>query len=70
MWLPRSAYCSAAPMMARLFDSVAPLVKMISSGLRVDQLALSAARASSTACPASAPYSWSMLAAFPKCSVK
>ena len=30
MWLPRSAYISATPLMARLSDSVAPLVKTIS----------------------------------------
>jgi hypothetical protein len=30
MWLPFSRYISAAPLIARLFASVAPLVKMIS----------------------------------------
>ena len=30
MWLPFSAYISATPLSARLFDSVAPLVKTIS----------------------------------------
>ena len=38
MWLPFSAYISATPLIARLFDSVAPLVKMISCGVGADQI--------------------------------
>ncbi len=37
MWLPFFLYIAAAPLMARLLLSVAPLVKMISLRGRVDQ---------------------------------
>ncbi len=48
MWLPRSRYISAMPLMARLFDSVAPEVKMISLAVAPMSLAI-CSRAFSTA---------------------
>ena len=38
MWLPFSRYISATPLIARLSDSVAPLVKTISFGVGADQI--------------------------------
>ena len=38
MWLPFSRYISATPLIARLSDSVAPLVKTISFGVGADQV--------------------------------
>ena len=69
MWLPFSRYISATPLMARLLDSVAPLVKTISFGLAPIRSAI-CLRALSTASSASHPNGWLRLAALPKCSVK
>jgi len=63
--VPFSRYISAAPFRARLFDSVAPLVKMISSA-RVDQPAIWAAR--SPPLPGGQPNEWLRLAALPELS--
>ena len=62
-------YIAATPLMARLFDSVAPEVKMISLPLAPIRAA-TWSRASSTAASAFQPNGWLRLAAFPKTSVK
>ena len=67
MWLPFSAYISATPLMARLSDSVAPLVKTISLGVAPIRSAI-CWRAFSTACSASQPKVWLRLAALPNFS--
>ena len=54
MWLPRSRAASATPFTARLFDSVAPLVKTRSSAGAPTSAATSA-RASATASRAIQP---------------
>ncbi len=69
MWFPFSRYISATPLIARLSDSVAPLVNTISFGLAPMRSAI-CLRAFSTASSASHPNGWLRLAAFPKCSVK
>ncbi len=69
MWLPFSRYISAAPLIARLSDSVAPLVKTISFAFAPMRSA-TCLRALSTASSASHPNGWLRLAAFPKCCVK
>jgi hypothetical protein len=56
-------------LIARLFDSVAPLVKMISFALAPIRSA-TCLRAASTASSASQPNEWLRLAALPKCCVK
>ena len=61
MWLPFSRYISATPLIARLFDSVAPLVKMISFGFAPIRSA-TCLRAVSTASSASQPNAWLRLA--------
>ena len=68
-WLPFSRYISATPLIARLFASVAPLVKMISLALAPIRSA-TFLRASSTASSASHPNAWLRLAGLPKCWVK
>ena len=55
--------------MARLSDSVAPLVKMISLGSALIRAAMSA-RAFSTASSASQPNAWLLEAGLPKVSVR
>src|SRR5271156_4876878 len=57
MWLPRSRYISAIPLMARLLLSVAPEVKMISLAVAPISLAI-CSRAVSTPCSASQPKEW------------
>ena len=69
MWLPFSAYISATPLSARLFDSVAPLVKTISFAVAPISSA-TCLRAFSTASSASQPKLWLRLAALPNMSVK
>ena len=69
MWFPRSRYISAMPLIARLFDSVAPEVKMISLAVAPISLAI-CSRAFSTAASASHPNEWLRLAAFPNIVVK
>jgi hypothetical protein len=69
MWFPFSRYISATPLIARLFDSVAPLVKMISFGLAPIRSA-TCLRAVSTASSAAQPKAWLRLAALPKSCVK
>ena len=69
MWLPFSRYISATPLIARLSDSVAPLVNTISFGFAPMRSAI-CLRAFSTASSASHPNGWLRLAALPKCSVK
>src|SRR5215469_12381250 len=54
MWLPRSRYISAMPLRARLLDSVAPEVKMISLEVAPMSLAI-CSRAFSVAFSASQP---------------
>jgi hypothetical protein len=54
MWSPRSRIARAAPLIARLFDSVAPLVKTISPAEALSSDAIFA-RAASTASCASHP---------------
>jgi hypothetical protein len=68
-WLPFSRYISATPLIARLFDSVAPLVKMTSLALAPIRSA-TCLRAFSTASSASQPNEWLRLAALPNCWVK
>jgi hypothetical protein len=63
------AYISAAPLMARLFASVEPEVKMISFGLAPISAA-HCSRACSTASSASQPNEWLRLAALPNFSLK
>ena len=58
-----------APLIARLFDSVAPLVKTISPAVAPISAATSR-RAASTASCAFQPYACWRLAGLPKCSVK
>ena len=65
MWLPFSAYISATPLSARLFDSVAPLVKTISFAVAPIRLA-TCLRAFSVASSASQPKLWLRLAELPK----
>jgi hypothetical protein len=69
MWLPRSRYISAMPLRARLLDSVAPEVKMISLAVAPMSLAIWP-RAISTADSASQPNWWLRLAALPNLPVK
>ncbi len=69
MWSPFSRYIRAAPLMARLSDSVAPLVKTISRAVAPISPAI-CLRAASTASSACQPNEWFRLAAFPKRSVK
>ena len=69
MWLPFSRYISATPLIARLLDSVAPLVKTISLGVALISRAI-CARAFSTASSAVQPNAWLRLAALPNFSVK
>ncbi len=69
MWSPFSRYIDAAPLIARLSDSVAPLVKTISFALAPMRSA-TCLRPCSTASSASQPYLWLRLAALPKRSVK
>jgi len=57
------------PLMARLLDSVAPEVKMISLAVAPMSLAI-CSRAFSTACSASQPKAWLRLAAFPNLAPK
>jgi hypothetical protein len=59
----------AAPLMARLFDSVAPDVQTISLGSALTSFA-TCSRASSTAASVSQPYAWLREAGLPKCSVR
>ncbi len=60
---------SATPLIARLSDSVAPLVKTTSLGF-APMRAASCLRPVSTASSASQPNAWFRLAAFPNFSVK
>src|SRR5260370_1062142 len=69
MWLPFSRYISATPLIIRLSDSVAPLVKMISFGVAPISEA-TCARAFSTASSPAQPNEWLRLAALPQFSVK
>src|SRR3990170_6855300 len=64
MWLPFSRYISATPLMARLSDSVAQEVKMISLGLAWMSAAI-CSRAVSTAFSASQPKGWLRLGGVP-----
>jgi len=57
--LPPLRPASAAPLRAWLFDSLPPLVKMISSALQPSSSAIWR-RAASTALRASAPYQWEL----------
>ena len=68
-WLPRSRSDCAVPLIARLFDSVAPLVKQISFE-PAPMSSATCSRAASTAFCASQPYACCLLAALPKRSVK
>ncbi len=68
-WLPFSRYMWAAPLIARLSDSVAPLVKTISLAVAPIRSA-TCLRATSTASSACHPNEWLRLAALPKRSVK
>jgi hypothetical protein len=54
-------------LIARLFDSVAPEVQMISRG-SAPTMAATLARASSTAASAVQPYMWLREAGLPNCS--
>ena len=67
--LPFWAYISAVPLMARLLDSVLPLVQMISFAEAPMSLA-TCSRALSTPSSAFQPKAWLRLAALPKYSVK
>ncbi len=69
MWLPFSRYMWAAPLIARLFDSVAPLVKTISFAVAPISAA-TCLRATSTASSACHPKEWLRLAALPNRSVR
>ncbi len=69
MWLPFSRYISATPLIIRLSDSVAPLVKMISLGVALMSEA-TCARAFSTASSPAQPKEWLRLAALPNFSLK
>src|SRR4051812_41057064 len=69
MWLPFSRYISATPLIARLSDSVAPLVNTISLALAPMRSA-TCLRAFSTASSASQPNGWLRLAGCPNFSVK
>ena len=69
MWLPLSRRNSAAPLIARLLASVAPLVKVISLA-SAPITAATCLRALSTASSAAQPNAWVRLAALPKCLVK
>ena len=69
MWLPFSRYISATPLIIRLSDSVAPLVKMISFAVAPISEA-TCWRAFSTASSPAQPNEWLRLAAFPNFSVK
>ena len=64
MWFPRSRDASATPFRARLFDSVAPLVKVISRAAAPISSATDA-RAADTASRARQPNRWCRLAALP-----
>jgi hypothetical protein len=66
--LPVRPSAQPAPLMARLLDSVAPEVKMISSGWAPMALARRS-RADSTSFAAAHPYACVREAAFPNCSV-
>ena len=68
-WLPRRVDAWATPLMARLFDSVAPEVKTISRAC-APRAAATCSRARSTASLASQPKRCEMLAALPYSSVK
>ena len=63
------AYMRAAPLIARLFDSVEPLVQTISFG-EAPISAAACSRARSTASSASQPTLWFWLAVLPTFSVK
>ncbi len=69
MWLPLGRSALATPLIARLFDSVAPLVKMISFAL-APMSAATCRRAASTASSAFQPNACVRLAALPKCTEK
>jgi hypothetical protein len=69
MWSPFSLYISSTPLIARLSDSVAPLVKTISFGSALISFAI-CFRALSTASSAAHPKAWLRLAAFPNFSTK
>jgi hypothetical protein len=69
LWSPLSAYISATPLIARLSDSVAPEVNMISFGSAPITRA-TCSRARSTASSAAQPNGWLREAALPKTSVK
>ena len=69
IWSPFSLYISSTPLIARLSDSVAPLVKTISFGSALISLAI-CFRALSTASSAAHPKAWLRLAAFPNFSTK
>src|SRR5439155_1387613 len=69
MWLPFSRNISAMPLIIRLSDSVAPLVKMISFGVALISEAI-CCRAVSTASSPAHPNEWLRLAALPNFSVK
>ena len=64
MWFPRSRDASATPLRARLFDSVAPLVKHSSRAAAPISLATDA-RAADTASRARQPNRCCRLAALP-----
>src|ERR1700716_1844284 len=70
MWLPFSLYISAAPLRARLIDSVPPEVKTSSFGSRAPISVAILPRAASTAPSASHPNGWLRLAGCPNFSVK
>jgi hypothetical protein len=67
MWFPFSRYISATPLIARLSDSVAPLVNTTSFAFAPIS---SATRAASPPPPRLPTRGWLRLAALPKCSVK
>ena len=69
MWLPFGRRALATPLIARLLDSVAPLVKMISFALAPIRAA-TCRRAASTASSAFHPKACVRLAALPKCTEK
>src|SRR5262245_50557690 len=70
MWVPFSRYISAAPLRARLIESVPPEVKTISLGSRAPTNRAMCARAASQAPSASHPKGWLRLAGWPNFSVK
>src|SRR5713226_7947983 len=70
MWLPFSRYISAAPLSARLMDSVPPEVNTTSFGSRAPISLATCSRALSTAASASHPNGWLRLAGCPTFSVK